>query len=81
MPNGQIPRVQDTSRKELLRGLGVLVVSLRTNIPNKSDLANLLPAALDIDHGALRHIGLDDPRGQTCHKAMSLARHLLVLLL
>lgn len=73
--------MQHTPREELPRGLIVLVVPPSTDITNKNNLPNFLTAALDIDHRPLRNISLDNPHRQTRHKAMSLPRHLLVLLM
>ena len=81
MPHGQITRMQNTSRKEFPRGLIILVVPPSTDVTNKDNLPDLFTAALNIDNSPFRNISLDNPHRQTRHKAMSLSRHLLVLLM
>lgn len=81
MPNRQIPRVQHPPSKELLRGLCVLVVPLSADVTNKHNLANFLGVALDIDHGPVGHVRLDNARRQTRQEAVALSCHLLVLLM
>ena len=81
MPHGQITGVQNTPREELPRGLIILVVPPSTNITNENNLSDFLTAALDVDNSPFRNISLDNPHRQTRHKAMSLSRHLLILLM
>lgn len=81
MPHGQITGMQNTPRKEFPRGLIILVVPPSTDVTNKDNLSDLFTAALNIDNSPFRNISLDNPHRQTRHKAMSLSRHLLILLM
>ena len=81
MPHSQITGMQHTPRKELPRGLIILVVPPSTDVTNKDNLSDFFTAALNIDNSPFRNVSLDNPHRQTRHKAMSLSRHLLVLLM
>lgn len=79
MPHRQIPRVQDTSRKQLARRLRVLVVLLAADVAREHNLANLLAVLGHVDNYALGQVRLDDADRQAHDEAVALARHLGVL--
>lgn len=72
--------MKDTAGEELSGRLGIFVVSPRADIANEDYLSDLLAIPLNVDHSSLWNLGLDHSHWQTCHKAVSLSCHLLILL-
>lgn len=67
--------MQRTSRKQLPRRGGVLVVPLGADVAGEDDLSNLLAILGYVFQHPLGPIRLDDADRQTYHKAMALSSH------
>src|SRR5467141_1034438 len=79
MPDGKVSGMQHATRKQFLRGIGVLIIAFCADIPIEDNFSDFFPVLFHINDATVRQPGFDDSHWKAGDKSVALSRHILIL--